>query len=58
MLIKLKNSLSMPLADGEDNTLRLPNSTNLHLHGLHVYPEGRQDNVFLRVDPGIFPFAL
>lgn len=26
--------------------------TNLHVHGLHVSPEGRGDNVFLAVEPG------
>src|SRR5205823_7451247 len=26
--------------------------TNIHLHGLHVSPEGSSDNVFLHVDPG------
>jgi FtsP/CotA-like multicopper oxidase with cupredoxin domain len=32
------------------NSLDQP--TNLHVHGLHVSPEGNGDNVFLRVDPG------
>ncbi|MCB0916144.1 MAG: multicopper oxidase domain-containing protein [Actinobacteria bacterium] len=27
-------------------------ATNLHTHGLHVSPEGNQDNVFLMVDQG------
>lgn len=27
-------------------------TTNLHVHGLHVSPEGDGDNVFLRVGPG------
>jgi len=26
--------------------------TNIHLHGLHVSPDGNSDNVFLQVDPG------
>ncbi|MGB5951621.1 MAG: multicopper oxidase family protein, partial [Ornithinimicrobium sp.] len=26
--------------------------TNLHMHGLHVSPEGNSDNVFLAVEPG------
>ncbi len=36
--IELVNSLDEP--------------TNLHVHGLHVSPEGNGDNVFVRVDPG------
>jgi FtsP/CotA-like multicopper oxidase with cupredoxin domain len=31
---------------------RLEQPTNLHVHGLHVSPEGNGDNVFLTVDPG------
>lgn len=31
---------------------RLENVTNLHVHGLHVSPEGVGDNVFLAVEPG------
>ena len=31
---------------------RLDEVTNLHLHGLHVSPEGRGDNVFVGVQPG------
>ena len=27
-------------------------ATNLHVHGLHVSPEGNGDNVFVSVDPG------
>lgn len=36
--ISLVNSLSQP--------------TNLHVHGLHVSPEGNGDNVFVAVGPG------
>jgi FtsP/CotA-like multicopper oxidase with cupredoxin domain len=32
-----------------DNGLSLP--TNLHVHGLHVSPQGDGDNVFVRIDP-------
>ncbi|AKO98172.1 Putative multicopper oxidase [Marinovum algicola DG 898] len=28
------------------------NTTNLHLHGMHVSPKGASDNVFLTVEPG------
>lgn len=41
------------------NRLDIP--TNLHVHGLHVSPEGNGDNVFLRVEPGEefhYEFAL
>jgi len=31
---------------------RLADSTNLHVHGLHVSPEGHGDNVFVAVQPG------
>jgi len=31
---------------------RLSAPTNLHVHGLHVSPEGNGDNAFVRVDPG------
>ena len=31
---------------------RLEEVTNLHVHGLHVSPEGNGDNVFLAVEPG------
>jgi FtsP/CotA-like multicopper oxidase with cupredoxin domain len=30
----------------------LVGATNLHVHGLHVSPEGNGDNVFVSVDPG------
>ena len=31
---------------------RLETATNLHVHGLHVSPEGNGDNVFVSVEPG------
>ena len=34
------------------NTMRNPNTTNLHVHGLHVSPEGNSDNVMLMCQPG------
>ena len=33
-------------------TNRLEQPTNLHVHGLHVSPQGNGDNVFLSVAPG------
>ncbi|ACB00297.1 MULTISPECIES: multicopper oxidase family protein [Cyanophyceae] len=38
LIIHFKNSLDQP--------------TNLHFHGLHLSPEGNQDNVFLHIEPG------
>ena len=41
---------------GDELTIRLVNSldepTNLHVHGLHVSPQGNSDNVFVTVMPG------
>ena len=40
---------------------RLPESTNLHFHGLHVSPSGNADNVFLEIPPGesqIYEFSI
>jgi FtsP/CotA-like multicopper oxidase with cupredoxin domain len=31
---------------------RLTEVTNLHVHGLHVSPQGNGDNIFVAVDPG------
>lgn len=31
---------------------KLPRPTNLHVHGLHVSPEGHGDNPFVMVEPG------
>lgn len=33
-------------------TNRLPNSTNLHFHGLHIPPTGNADNVFRQIQAG------
>jgi FtsP/CotA-like multicopper oxidase with cupredoxin domain len=40
--------------DQMDLTLvnRLAQPTNLHVHGLHVSPEGNSDNIFVSVQPG------
>jgi FtsP/CotA-like multicopper oxidase with cupredoxin domain len=41
---------------GDVLTIKLENhlaqATNLHVHGLHVSPEGNGDNVFVSVEPG------
>src|SRR5207237_7186291 len=31
---------------------KLPQDTNLHVHGMHVSPQDNSDNVFLHVHPG------
>jgi FtsP/CotA-like multicopper oxidase with cupredoxin domain len=31
---------------------RLSDPTNLHVHGLHVSPDGNSDNPFVKIDPG------
>ena len=47
---------TLRLQPGDTLRIELVNSldqvTNLHLHGLHVSPEGNGDNVFLAVEPG------
>jgi len=47
---------TMRLRPGDRLLLRLRNSldqpTNLHVHGLHVSPEGNGDNPFLTIEPG------
>lgn len=37
------------------------NTSNLHMHGFHVSPEGNSDNIFLHVEPGetqVYEFAI
>jgi FtsP/CotA-like multicopper oxidase with cupredoxin domain len=47
---------TLRLRPGDELSVRLENhlaeATNLHLHGLHVSPQGNGDNVFLAVLPG------
>ena len=45
----MKNTLG-PDSDGPNNWFKLANTTNIHVHGLHVSP--RQDDVFTPVSPG------
>lgn len=37
---------------GASMTAAVPNTTNLHVHGMHVSPVGNGDNIFLDVNPG------
>lgn len=47
---------TLRLRAGDVLTIKLVNNlaqaTNLHVHGLHVSPEGNGDNVFVSVEPG------
>eukprot|EP01134_Creolimax_fragrantissima_P003373 CFRG3373T1 len=36
----------------KNNELHHPNSTNVHLHGLHISPTGNQDNINVNIAPG------
>jgi len=50
--ITLKNDLAPEVHHtGMFNTLNLLNHTNLHVHGLHVSPNGISDNVLLELEP-------
>eukprot|EP00656_Telonema_subtile_P024985 TRINITY_DN27123_c0_g1_i1.p1 TRINITY_DN27123_c0_g1~~TRINITY_DN27123_c0_g1_i1.p1 ORF type:complete len:512 (-),score=96.87 TRINITY_DN27123_c0_g1_i1:34-1569(-) len=51
LTINLANQL-LPDTDGLANTFRLVNTTNLHLHGMHLSPMNLSDDVFRRVAPG------
>lgn len=51
--LTLTNSLEEPNPGGEFNTMKDPNSTNLHTHGLHISGESPADDVlFVALTPG------
>ncbi|KNC74477.1 hypothetical protein SARC_12978 [Sphaeroforma arctica JP610] len=54
--VKLNNELQDNNSTRESemslNELHHPNSTNLHLHGMHISSEGHQDSVGLSIEPG------
>ncbi|XP_076825148.1 uncharacterized protein LOC143470760 [Clavelina lepadiformis] len=50
--LKLVNNLELPQKVLPLNKFRLPNTTNIHTHGLHISGEEPQDNVFVDVGPG------
>jgi FtsP/CotA-like multicopper oxidase with cupredoxin domain/glucose/arabinose dehydrogenase len=60
LLVKVVNTLGAETAasleggGGMDATNRFhrPNTTNLHVHGLHVSSTGRADNVSVMIEPG------
>lgn len=49
--ITYKNLMTNPLGNEVNNEYRLPNSTNLHLHGGHISPKSPGDNVKLLIQP-------
>lgn len=53
--IRLVNNLQHPdftAPESRHLPLHQPNTTNLHLHGLHISPLEPQDNPFIAVNPG------
>ena len=50
--ITLVNNLLGKDNDGPNNWFRLPNTTNIHLHGLHISPSGTADDIFRQTSPG------
>jgi FtsP/CotA-like multicopper oxidase with cupredoxin domain len=54
LVIHLVNQLGPETlaSHGPANTLHSPNTTNLHLHGMHVSPAGIADNMFRSTAPG------
>ena len=49
--ITYRNLLTNPLGNEVNNEYRLPNTTNLHLHGSHISPKSPGDNVKLFIQP-------
>ena len=49
--LHFENALKANRDPGEHNTFRLPNTTNLHTHGLHVSGEGSADNIRVTIEP-------
>uniref|UniRef100_F6YQV7 ferroxidase n=3 Tax=Ciona intestinalis TaxID=7719 RepID=F6YQV7_CIOIN len=50
--VTVVNTLGLPHKTEAPNQLRLPNTTNLHTHGLHISSKEPQDNVFVHIHPG------
>ncbi|CAE7708798.1 mco [Symbiodinium sp. CCMP2456] len=46
LLITVQNDLQAPLGKAANDVYQLPNTTNLHVHGLHVSPNAPADDVF------------
>lgn len=54
LTVRIRNCLGPETQDIDAgwNQMRLPNTTSLHAHGLHVSPIGAADNVLAAVRPG------
>lgn len=51
--LKLTNALDTPNPGGAWNTMKDPNTTNVHTHGLHISGERPGDDVmFTKINPG------
>ncbi|CAM9533462.1 unnamed protein product [Sphacelaria rigidula] len=51
--LTLTNALEFPNPSGEWNTMKDPNTTNIHTHGLHLSGESPSDDVMMtQVNPG------
>lgn len=52
--LTVTNTLEGPNPDGAWNTMKDPNTTNIHTHGLHISGEGPADDVlFVKITPGM-----
>ncbi|CAJ1356190.1 unnamed protein product, partial [Effrenium voratum] len=49
LLVNVINDLEVPAGKAANNSYQLPNTTNLHVHGLHVSPSAPADEVFFTV---------
>ncbi|XP_078484901.1 multicopper oxidase mco-like [Ciona intestinalis] len=50
--LTINNRLTLPHKTGPANQPKLPNTTNIHTHGLHIGSAEPQDNVFVHISPG------
>ena len=51
--LTVKNTLTLPNPGGDWNTMKDPNTTNVHTHGLHISGESPADDVlFVEILPG------
>lgn len=51
--VTVTNSLEGPNPGGKWNTMKDPNTTNIHTHGLHISGESPADDVlYVKITPG------
>lgn len=51
--VTVTNSLEGPNPGGDWNTMKDPNTTNIHTHGLHISGESPADDVlYVKITPG------